>query len=73
MKIANLKKKFKNQWVLAEVLKEDTLNRVVEAKPIFHSKERNKVYAALSKVGKAKHVATIYTGDLPPKGMVYAF
>ena len=72
MKISTLKKKFKNQWVLAEVVKEDKLNRLVEVEPIVHDRERAKIYDAISKV-KNKHVATIYTGKLPPKGMVYAF
>lgn len=73
MKVSTLKRKFKNQWVLAEVLKEDRLNRVVEVKPIKHSKNRKEVYDALSRVKKAKHVTTIYTGKLPPKGMAYTF
>lgn len=73
MHIDSLKKKFKNQWVLVEVLKEDTLNRVVEAKPIAHGKNRDEVYAALSRVHKNTHVATVYTGKIPPKRMVYAF
>lgn len=73
MKVSTLKKKFRNQWVLAEVLKEDSLNRVVEVEPIIHSKNRTEIYDALSKVKKSKHVATIYTGKLPPKGMAYTF
>lgn len=58
---------------MVEVLKEDALNRVTEVKPILHNKDRDRVYDALTRVDKGKHVATIYTGDLPPKGMVYAF
>jgi len=73
MEVAKLKEKFKNEWVLAEVIKEDNLNRVLEVKPLVHSKNRTKVYEALSKVGKHKHVTTIYTGKIPPKGMVYSF
>ena len=73
MKVSQLKKKFKDEWVLVEVLKEDKLNRVQEVKPILHSRERTEIYAALAKVKDKKHVATIYTGKLPPKGMVYAF
>lgn len=73
MKISTLKKKFQNEWILAEVLKEDKYNRVQEAKPIFHAKDRTGVYEALAKVKHKTHLATIYTGKLPPKGMVYAF
>lgn len=73
MKVSTLRKKFKNQWVLAEVIKEDKLNRLVEVNPLLHSPDRTKVYAALARVKKHKHVATIYTGQLPPKGMEYTF
>lgn len=73
MHITSLKKKFKNQWVLAEVLKEDKLNHIIEVRPITHSKNRDEVYEALSRVKRNIHVATIYTGKIPPKGMVYAF
>ena len=73
MKISKLKKKFQNEWILAEVLKEDKYNRVLEAKPILHAKDRTEIYDALAKVKDKKHLATIYTGKLPPKGMVYAF
>lgn len=73
MKISNLKKKFKDEWVLAEVIKEDSLNRLVEVKPLTHAKNRSVVYEALTKVAPGKHVATIYTGQVPPKGMAFAF
>lgn len=73
MNITSLKKKYKNQWVLAEVLKEDKLNRVVEVKPLVHSKDREEVYNALTTIKPGKHITTLFTGKLPPKGMVYAF
>lgn len=73
MKISALKKKFKDEWILAEVLQEDKLNRVVEVKPLVHDSDREVVYNALAKVEKGKHVTTIYTGKIPPKGMAYAF
>jgi len=73
MKVSELKKKYKNQWVLAEVLKENKLNQLVEVKPILVSPDRDKVYAALAKVEKGSHVATIFTGKIPPEGMAFAF
>ena len=72
MKIQTLMRKFKNEWVLAEVLKEDKRVGVVEAEPIAHSKNQDDVYDALSKIEKGKHVLFVYTGKLP-KGMVYSF
>lgn len=73
MKIADLKKKYKNEWVLAEVIKENKLNQVIEVSPIVHSSDRSIVYKELTKVRGKKHVTTIYTGKFPQKGMVYAF
>lgn len=62
MKIAELKKKFKNTWVLAEVLKENELNQPVDVKPIMASEDKNKIYDRIAKVPKGKTVATLYTG-----------
>lgn len=70
MKIKTLMRKFKNEWVLAKVLKEDKHIGVVEAEPIAHSKNRDEVYDALLKVKKGQHVMTLYTGKRP-KNMAY--
>lgn len=73
MKLSELKKKFKNKWVLAHVIKEDELGRLVEVKPIKISEKRDEVYDYLSKVKRGSHVATVYTGQIPPKGMAFTF
>lgn len=73
MKVSDLRKKFKNKWVLAKVLTEDQLNRVTEVKPIVVSNSRDKVYKSLEKVKKGAHVATLYTGKVPPRGMSFTF
>lgn len=73
MKISTLKKKYKNKWILAEVLKEDKLNKLIEVKPLVVSNKRDEVYESLAKLKKGSHVATIYTGAVPPKGNVFAF
>jgi hypothetical protein len=73
MKVSELKKKYKNQWVLAEVLKENKLNQLVEVKPILISSDRDEVYAALAKVKRGSHMATIFTGKIPPEGIAFAF
>lgn len=62
MKIGELKKKFKNKWVLAEVLKENELNQPVDVKPILASSDKNEIYDRIAKVPKGKTVATLYTG-----------
>ena len=73
MKLTELKRKHKNKWVLAQVLKEDKMHNMIEVKPLVVSADRNKVYQSLNKLKKGAHVATIYTGQAPPKGLVFAF
>ena len=64
MKIAELKKKFKNTWVLTEVLKENELNQPIDVKPIMTSKDRNRLYDKLAKLPRGKFFATLYTGKI---------
>lgn len=73
MTIEGVKKKYKNQWVLAKVLKENRLNQVTEAEVILASANKDEVYEALGKVKKGEHVCTFYTGEILPKGMAFAF
>lgn len=65
MKISEVKKKYKNTWVLAEVIKMDKVNQPLDVKPILASKDRDKVYDAIAKVPKDKLTATLYTGKMP--------
>lgn len=72
MKISEVKKKYKNKWVLAEVLKQDKLNQPVDVKPIMASKDRYELYKKIPTLSKGTHVATLYTGEI--KGaFVFAF
>ena len=64
MRIADVKKKFKNTWVLAEVLKMNKLNEPTEVRPIMANKDRDKVYEGIAKVSRNKTVTTIYTGKI---------
>lgn len=64
MKVAEVKKKFKNTWVLAEVLKENELNQPVDVKPIMADRDRNKLYDKIATLPKGITVATIYTGKV---------
>lgn len=64
MKISELKKKFKNKWVLAEVIRENKRNEPVEIKPILISGDRNKIYEKMAKVPRGKTVTTLYTGKV---------
>jgi hypothetical protein len=73
MKITELKKKYKNKWILAEVIKETKQHAVIEMKPIIISDKRDKIYQSLVKLKKGAHVATFYTGEVPPKGISFTF
>lgn len=64
MKVDEVKKKFKNTWVLAEVLKMNELNEPIDVRPILANKDRNKVYEGIAKVPRSKIVTTIYTGKI---------
>lgn len=73
MKTADFKKKYKNKWILAEVTKESKTHQVIEMKPLIISDRRDKVYKSLAKLKKGAHVATFYTGEVPPRGMSFTF
>ncbi|MBI4096949.1 MAG: hypothetical protein HY428_00845 [Candidatus Levybacteria bacterium] len=73
MKIATIKKKYKNEWVLVKVVKEDTLNQPTEGKVIAHGKNRDVIYEKMRKLPAGFRVATFYTGKIPPKDMAFAF
>jgi hypothetical protein len=73
MKIADLKKKYKNKWVLAEVTKETKEHTVVSVEPILISDKRDEIYKSLAGLKRGAHVATFYTGEVPAKGMSFTF
>ena len=70
--IEEIKEKFKNEWVLVEVLEKDELGHTKSGKVIVHSKNRDDTYAALKKT-KGKHTFHFYTGEIPKKGYAVAF
>ena len=73
MKVAALKKKYKNKWILAKVLRETETHEVLEVEPMVVSSKRDDVYQKLAKLPKGSHVATYFTGPIPPRGTVFAF
>jgi hypothetical protein len=73
MKITELKKKYKNKWILAKVISETKEHKVLEMNPLVISDKRDDVYKSLGKLKKGAHVATFYTGKIPAKGMSFTF
>ena len=72
MKIEEVKKKYKDEWVLVEILKEDELGNPIKVKVLAHSKVRDDTYKALKDV-KDKYTYHFYTGEIPKKGYAVAF
>ena len=72
MRLKKVEEKYKNEWVLAEVLKEDESGEPTEVKIIAHSKNRDDTYAAMEKA-KGKYTYHFYTGKIPKKGYAVAF
>ena len=70
--IEEIKRKFKNEWVLVEVLEKDELNQPTRGRVIAHSRNRDDTYDAMTKT-KAKHLYHFYTGEIPKKGYAVAF
>lgn len=71
MKIPEVNKKYKNTWVLAEVLKQDKLNQPIDVTPIMSSKDRNDLYKKMATLPRGTHVATLYTGDVSGAFLFY--
>jgi len=72
MKVKEIEKKYRDEWVLAEVLKENELGEPIEVRVIAHSKNRDDTYAAMRKA-KGKYTYHFYTGKIPKKGYAVAF
>ena len=71
--IKEIKEKYKDEWVLVEVLEEDELNRPIKVRLIAHSRNRDDIYEELENIENKKHVATFYTGKIPEKGYAVAY
>lgn len=73
MTIKQIYKKYPDQWVLAKVLKQNKKGKLVEAKPLFASKNRDEMYNAIKDVPDGEFVATLYTGKILGEGQAFAF
>lgn len=71
MTIEEIREKYKNRWVLVEVLEEDELQRLVKVKFITCSKTRDQIYEALKE--HEYYTYHFYTGEIPKEGYVVAF
>lgn len=72
MKIEEIKQKYKDEWVLVEVLEEDKSGNPIEVRLIAHSKNRDDIYDKLKET-KGMDTFQFYTGEIPKKGYAVAF
>ena len=64
MKWVDIKKKFRNQWVLIEVKNVDESFNVLEGEVLAHSKDKDEIYQKLLKI-RPKEFSIEYTGVVP--------
>ena len=64
MRLSEIKKKYKNQWVLVEYSKLDKNLRVNEGKVLAHAPTKEDIYKALLHT-RGKNVSIEYCGKLP--------
>ena len=74
MRIEDIKKRYRDKWVLIEVLKEGPKNQPLEGKVLAQSKNREEIYdLLLKKAKKGKHLATLFTGKVLKEDYAAAF
>ena len=64
MKWVDIKKNFRNQWVLIEVMNVDESFNVLEGEVLAHSKDKDEIYQKLLKI-RPKEFSIEYTGEVP--------
>ena len=64
MKWVDIKKNFKNQWVLIEVEKVDESFNLLSGEVLAHTNDKDEIYQKLLQI-KPKEFSIEYTGDVP--------
>ena len=64
MRFDEIKKKYRNQWVLIQYSKLDKDLRVKEGKVIAHATNKEEIYEALLRT-RGKNVSVEYCGQMP--------
>ena len=69
--IEEIEKKYKDEWVLIEVLEENEFEEPTKGRLIAHSKSRDEIYDLLK--DKTGDISVFFTGEIPKKGYAVAF
>ena len=72
MKIEEIKQKYKNEWILVEILSENDDGAPDEVSLICHSRNRDDTYSAMKK-NESKYLYHFYSGKIPKENYAVAF
>jgi len=64
MTVSEIEEKFDNEWILVEDPEFNQNNEVVRGKVLWHSKNRDEMYAKAMEL-RPKRSASLYTGPVP--------
>lgn len=67
-RIAELKDKYPDEWLLVEVIESDEEGQPTQVKLIEHSSDRDDTYDALTQVEAGKRVYHFFNGTIPKEG-----
>ena len=70
MRLSEIKKKYRDQWVLVEFSKLDKDLRVKDGKVIAHAPNKEDIYKTLLHT-RGKNVAVEYCGKLPEEAVMF--
>ena len=71
MKLEEIKKTYKDEWVIFRVLSTDALDQPIDGEVIAHSKERDEIYNIQRSI--KGDIGLIYAGEIPKEGYAVAF
>jgi hypothetical protein len=71
MNIEELKKRYKDEWLLVKITMTDEQDRPIEGEVLLHSKNRDEIYEAQKHLKEYLYIT--YSGEMPKKGFAVAF
>lgn len=71
MKIEELKKRYKDEWLLIRITEVNEHDVPIEGEVLLHSKDRDEIYDAQRNM--KDYVYITYSGEMPKKGFAVAF
>jgi hypothetical protein len=71
MNIEELKKRYKEEWLLVKITITDEQDRPIEGEVLLHSKNRDEIYEAQKNLKEYLYIT--YSGEMPKKGFAVAF